>query len=428
MAVSNQEFLVTGVPGVDSLKPKILKWRRQEKLLDKWLVKRLETILPQVMKRSGIDCWIICNKEYNEDPVYWTISPFSRITARRLTILIYYQNKDGIVERYSVTRYPVDNYIQKWTDTSITQMDTLAAFLKELNPEKIGLDISDTFAFADGLSHNLYRKMTASFDDELKEKIVSAEKIVVGWLETRSEEEMAAYNDIVGIAHAMIAEAYSNKVIHPGVTTADDVKYWMMEKTVELGLEPWFDYSVSITRNGTQHFEGDEVIIPGDMLHCDVGFRYLNLCTDTQALCYILKDDELDAPEDLKAAMKVTNRLQDIVAEHFVTGKTGNEILLESLAQAKEEGIKATIYTHPLGFHGHAAGPTIGLWDMQGGVPGDGDYPLHDNTAYSLELNARVYVDTYKAEVRMPLETDILYKNGKVYFLAGRQTEFHLVK
>ena len=428
MAVSNQEFLVANVPGVDSLKPKILKWRRQEKVLDKWLVKRLETILPQVMKRSGIDCWIICNKEYNEDPVYWTISPFSAITARRLTILIYYQNKEGIVERYSVTRYPVDNYIQKWTDTSITQMDTLAAFLKELNPEKIGLDISNTFAFADGLSHNLYRQMTAAFDEEQKAKIVSAENIVVGWLETRCEEEMTAYNDIVGIAHAMIAEAYSNKVIHPGVTTVDDVKYWMMEKTVELGLEPWFDYSVSITRNGTEHFEGDEVIVPGDMLHCDVGFRYLNLCTDTQELCYILKDDELDAPEDLKAAMKVTNRLQDIVAEHFITGKTGNEILLESLAQAKEEGIKATIYTHPLGFHGHAAGPTIGLWDQQGGVPGDGDYPLHDNTAYSLELNARVYVDTYKAEVRMPMETDILYKGGKVYFLAGRQTEFHLVK
>ena len=428
MAVSNQEFLVTGVPSVDSLKSKILSYRQQGILLDKWLEKRIENILPQVMKNAGIDCWIIANNEYNEDPVYWTISPFSCITARRLTILVFYLNSEGKIERYSVTRYPVDNYVQKWTDTSISQMETLAAFLKQLNLDKIGINMSKDFAYADGLSATLYNDMMAVFDDDQKKKVVSAENIAVGWLETRSEEEMAAYNDIVGIAHTMIAEAYSNKVIHPGVTSADDVKYWMMEKTVELRLEPWFDYEVSITRDGHIHLDGDEVILPGDMLHCDVGFRYLNLCTDTQELCYILKDDELDAPEDLKAAMKVTNRLQNIVAEHFITGKTGNEILLGSLAQAEEEGIDATIYTHPLGFHGHAAGPTIGLWDMQGGVPGSGDYPLHDNTAYSLELNAKVYVPSLDREVRMPMETDILYKGGKVYFLAGRQTEFHLVK
>ena len=428
MAVSNQEFLVTGVPSVDSLKSKILSYRQQGILLDKWLEKRIENILPQVMKNAGIDCWIIANNEYNEDPVYWTISPFSCITARRLTILVFYLNGEGKIERYSVTRYPVDNYVQKWTDTSISQMETLAAFLKQLNPDKIGVNMSKDFAYADGLSATLYNDMMAVFDDDQKKKVVSAENIAVGWLETRSEEEMAAYNDIVGIAHTMIAEAYSNKVIHPGVTSADDVKYWMMEKTVELGLEPWFDYEVSITRDGHIHLDGDEVILPGDMLHCDVGFRYLNLCTDTQELCYILKDDELDAPEDLQQAMKVTNRLQDIVIEHFKTGSTGNEILLGSLAQAKEEGIDATIYTHPLGFHGHAAGPTIGLWDMQGGVPGSGDYPLHDNTAYSLELNAKVYVPSLDRQVRMAMETDILYKGGKVFFLGGRQTQFHLVK
>ena len=247
MAVSNQEFLVTGVPSVDSLKSKILSYRQQGILLDKWLEKRIENILPQVMKNAGIDCWIIANNEYNEDPVYWTISPFSCITARRLTILVFYLNGEGKIERYSVTRYPVDNYVQKWTDTSISQMETLAAFLKQLNPDKIGINMSKDFAYADGLSATLYNDMMAVFDDDQKKKVVSAENIAVGWLETRSEEEMAAYNDIVGIAHTMIAEAYSNKVIHPGVTSADDVKYWMMEKTVELGLEPWFDYEVSIT-------------------------------------------------------------------------------------------------------------------------------------------------------------------------------------
>lgn len=428
MAISKQEHLVSEIPSVDSLKSKILSYRQQEKLLDKWLNIRMETILPMVMKRSSIDCWIICNNEYNEDPVYWTITPFSWITARRLTIVIYYLNKEDKVDRYSITRYPIEGYTQKWTNTDISQMDTLASFLKELNPDKIGLNVSKNFAFADGLSHTLYQDMYDAFDDELRSKICSAENVAVGWLETRCEEEMVAYNDIIQIAHTMIAEAYSNKVIHPGVTTADDVKYWMMQKTIELGLKPWFDYEVSITRHGGRHFEGDEIIMPGDMLHCDVGFRYLNLCTDTQELCYILRMDEDEVPEDLQKAMAVTNRLQDITKGEFVTGRTGNEILLKSLEKAKAEGIKATIYTHPLGFHGHAAGPTIGLWDKQGGVEGGGDYPLYDNTAYSLELNARVYVESMGAEIPISMESDILYRDGKVYYMGGRQTKFHTVK
>ena len=426
--ISNQEFLVKDIPSTDSLRSKILNYRQREKLLDKWLVKRLDSILPQVMKEAGIDCWVLINNEYNEDPIFWTLTTYSQITARRLTIMVFRLNKDGSVSRYSVTRYPMDNYKQLWNDQSISQMKTLADTIKSWKVNKIGLNFSDDFAYADGLSYSLYRDFVKELDEEEKAKIVSAENIVVGWLETRSEEEMVAYNDIVQIAHTMIAEAYSNKVIHPGVTSADDVKYWMMQKTTDLGLEPWFDYEVSITRNGKEHYEGDEIIMPGDMLHCDVGFRYLNLCTDTQELCYILKADELDVPDDLKEAMKVTNRLQDIVVENMILGRSGNEILKASIEQAKKEGIRPCIYTHPLGFHGHAAGPTIGLWDHQEGVKGSGDYPLHDNTAYSLELNATVYSKTYGCDIRMAMESDILLKDGKVYFLAGRQENFHVVK
>ena len=426
--ISNQEFLVTGVADVDSLKDKILGYRQRGKLLDKWLVHRLDTLLPKLMKDAGIDCWVLINNEYNEDPIFWTLTTYDQITARRLTIMVFHLEEDGNVSRYSVTRYPMTNFKQLWNDQSVSQMKVLADQIKSWNVKKIGLNFSDDFAYADGLSYSLYRDFTKELDEDLKERIVSAEKIAVGWLETRSEEEMAAYNDIVGIAHTLIGQAFSNKVIHPGVTTADDVKYWMLQKCIDLGLEPWFDYEVSILRNGRDHLEGEEIILPGDMLHCDVGFRYLNLCTDTQELCYILKDDEFDAPADLKAGMAAANRLQDIVIEEFKLGRTGNEILKASLQKARAEGIVPCIYTHPLGFHGHAAGPTIGLWDKQNGVEGSGDYPLHDNTAYSLELNATSYCETYGCDVRFAMESDILLKNGKVYFLAGRQENFHLVK
>ncbi|MBQ1740446.1 MAG: hypothetical protein II042_01835, partial [Erysipelotrichaceae bacterium] len=234
--ISNQEFLVKDIPSTDSLRSKILNYRQREKLLDKWLVKRLDSILPQVMKEAGIDCWVLINNEYNEDPIFWTLTTYSQITARRLTIMVFRLNKDGSVSRYSVTRYPMDNYKQLWNDQPISQMKTLADTIKSWKVNKIGLNFSDDFAYADGLSYSLYRDFVKELDEEEKAKIVSAENIVVGWLETRSEEEMVAYNDIVQIAHTMIAEAYSNKVIHPGVTSADDVKYWMMQKTTDLGL------------------------------------------------------------------------------------------------------------------------------------------------------------------------------------------------
>ncbi len=453
MEISRENFIID-VPSVDELKPKILDYRAQDKLLDSWLVKRLDQVLPQVMKRSGIDCWVVCNNEYNEEPVFWTLAPRSLITARRLTILVFHLKDDGTVDRMSLT-HPVpvigDYYRPMWTNPKgqswgesrilnpnapvteqkgegETQMECLARVLKEINPKVIGLDMSKDFAFADGLSHTLYEEMMEVFDDEQKAKVVSAEKVVVGWMETRIDEEMDAYHGIMQIAHAMIAEAFSSKVILPGVTTNEDVKYWMMQKTVDLGFRPWFDYEVSVRRAGVGEVVGETVIRQGDLLHCDVGFRYLNLCTDTQENAYILKQGETDAPEELKKVMATVNRFQDITLGEFRIGRTGNEILAASLKKAKEEGIVPCLYTHPIGFNGHAAGPTIGLWDKQGGVPGNGDYPMYDNTAYSLELNVRCPVESWGVELTFGAETDVLVRDGKVYFLAGRQDRFHLVK
>ena len=267
-----------------------------------------------------------------------------------------------------------------------------------------------------------------NISEDLKEKIVSAENLCVGWLETRSKDEMEAYNGIMEIAHQLIADAFSSKVVIPGVTTNADVKYFMLEKCVELGLQPWFDFEVSIRRANVGEVSGVDVIRPGDILHCDVGFRYLNLCTDTQENAYVLKLGETDAPEELKEVMRTVNRLQDITIGNFKAGRSGNEILALSLKQAKEEGIVPCIYTHPIGYHGHAAGPTIGLWDMQGGVPGGGDYLMYDDTAYSLELNCKCEVKSWNITLTFGAETDVLFTGGKTYYLAHRQDSFHLIK
>ena len=120
--------------------------------------------------------------------------------------------------------------------------------------------------------------------------------------------------------------------------------------------------------------------------------------------------------------------MQDIVMGQMARGRTGNEILRDSLAQAEAEGIKGSVYCHPIGYHGHAAGPTIGLWDQQQGVPGKGDYELFDDTCHSLELNIRQAIPEWNGqEVRMALEEDIVYTGGKVHLLDARQERLHLI-
>lgn len=236
-------------------------------------------------------------------------------------------------------------------------------------------------------------------DDKYAKRIVSGERLAIGWLETRIPEELVVYPTICRIAHRIIAEGLSNKVIQPGVTTTADVEWWYRERIRQLRLVTWFHPSVTVQRAGEPGRSGSfssrpesTIIMPGDLIHVDFGITYLGLNTDTQEHAYVLKPGETEAPKGLQEALAAGNRLQDILNANFVEGRTGNEILSASLRQARDQGIMPSIYTHPIGYHGHGAGPTIGLWDQQGGVPGRGDYQLYYDTAHSNELNVTVAI------------------------------------
>jgi Xaa-Pro aminopeptidase len=191
----------------------------------------------------------------------------------------------------------------------------------------------------------------------------------------------------------------------------------------------WFQPSISIQRSKDSAYKDSNVIHRGDLLHCDFGIVYLKLCTDTQQNAYVLRDGENAAPKGLRDALAQGNRLQDILLAEMRTGRTGNDVLLAALKRAKGEGLKPSIYTHPLGMHGHAAGPIIGLWDQQGGVPGLGDLPLFEDTVHSIELNVKTDVPEWnKQEVQMALEQDAVFARTGAHFLDKRQTELFLIK
>jgi Xaa-Pro aminopeptidase len=377
-------FIIFG----SSVQAQILSEKERAEKIDEILADKFENLLPQLMDRAGIDMWVIISREYNEDPVLRTMLPATWLNARRRTILVFNRDREkDTLERIAVARYDIgENIASAWDpEQEPDQWKALVDIIEDRKPETLGLNFSKDFAIADGLVKTDHDEFLEVLPEEYREKIVSAEDLAVAWIETRSQKEMELYEALVAQTHAIIAEAFSNKVITPGVTTSEDVVWWMRQKVTELGLETWFHPTVDIQRKEEalkDHVEafssgyGETVIQPGDLLHCDFGITYLRLNTDCQQHAYVLKPGERTAPDYLRNALEKGNRLQDILTSNFQTGKTGNEILAASLTKAKEEGLRPSIYTHPLGLYGHSAGPTIGMWDSQGGVPGTGDYPL----------------------------------------------------
>jgi Xaa-Pro aminopeptidase len=416
-------------------KEKILPLSEQARVKNEWLDHRLHHILPEIMKRTEIDMWVVLAREYNEDPVLESLFPGGVMTASRLTGLIFFRNSDGEVERFSLNSSQSSGpfsrfYTPLWRRGEETQWERLRKLIDEKQPRTIGVNRSEKSAHADGLSAYLYDQLRSILSDEYTKRIVSAEDLVIGWMETRSHKELDIYSGINHIIHSIIDEAFSLDTIHVGVTTTTDLEWWMMEQVRALGLRPWFPFDVDVQRRGEEEKrKTDTVIKPGDLLHCDVGLDYLGLKTDTQRLAYVVPLGEDDAPEGLKTALRTANRFQDIVCENFITGKTGNEILSASLQQAESENIKAQLYTHPIGYYGHGPGPVMGLWDNQDHVPGSGDNILYPDTCYALELNIAQRVPEWdNQEVFIFLEQTVAFTGENIKYLDGRQTELILVR
>jgi len=415
----------------------ILPERERAEVMNDWLHWRLDNIIPKLMRREGIDLWLVINREYNEDPVYMSMVPEPTMAARRNSILIFHDQgeKEG-VKRLSGSYYGMKGWYEgTWTDKKIKQFESLAEVIRKINPKKIAINVSHTSKFGDGLTASLKEKLETALGPKLSKRFVSAENLCIGWLETRSPQELSIYRHICGIAHDIIAEFYSNRVITPDITTTDDVVWWIRDKFRELRLDTWFQPSISIQRSkqaATEYPDKNKVIRRGDLLHCDVGITYLGLCTDMQWQAYVCRIGEEEAPAGIKNALDRANRLAEIFMKEFKYGRTGIEIIDLAMKKATDAGLRPLIYTHPVGNHGHAAGCQLEARPVENapeGIRKEMEYPLYYNTTYSIEFSSTSTVPEWgNQDVRIGFEEDVVFTKEGCRFIDGHQTDLILIK
>ena len=424
--------------------------REQSVLQQQWLEKRITTLLPPLMRKYGIEMWVIPMREYNEDPVFTSLVSPTTFAARRRTIYVFHDrgaekgverialggsSQGGLYEAVRSTK-PVSGtagvagpQAELWGDE---QWQVLKRVLEERNPRVIGIDKSRTFAFSDGLSAGELEGMSEALGPTWTSRFRPVEGLAVDLIASRLPEEEVFYTQLTRLVWSTIEEMFSARTITPGTTRTSDLVWFWRQRVNDLGLGTWFQPSIEVQRRGVtaEQLGADPVIQRGDVLHCDVGITALRLNTDTQHNAYVLLPGESEAPAGLRKALANANRLQDILFEEVRAGRSGNEILRASLAKMRQEGIDGTIYSHPIGIHGHGAGPLIGLWDYQDGVPGRGDHKVIPGMWYSSELQASTAVSEWGGQrVRMAMEEDFFVgPDGMPRWALKRQEALHLVR
>jgi Xaa-Pro aminopeptidase len=411
---------------------RILPLREQDRLIMNILKQRFETILPAAMREAGLDMWVILCQEDDPDPVFRTMIPLSCWTPI-LQMLVFYDRGEEGIERINLSMTDMhDLYDKPWKGFNYwEQWPLLAAIIRERNPKKIGLNIGKTQWAGGGLTHNLYQQFMKAIDPEFRERIVDAEQVCTRWLMTLSDMEVEIYPHIVSIAHQIIAHCYSHQTIHPGVTTTDDLEWVYWQTAHDLGLEVAFKPFFRILRSNADQQTYpvlDKVIRPGDLLHCDVGVRYLRLNTDHQEAAYVLRTGERDAPEGIKNLLFQCNRLQNVFMGGFQRGLSGNEMLNNILQTARAQDIPTPkVYSHSMGLYLHEPGPLIGLPWEQVSNPGRGDVQLEFNSTFTMELSVETHVPEWDQTVRMGAEQDVIFTKDGCMAMDGVQTELYLI-
>lgn len=415
--------------------PKLLAQREQAEAQEMWLKKRLGSLMLPMMKRHGVEMWIVVNEEFHTDPVTPHITPMIPIVGRRDVFVFIDQGER--IERVALVRYAEErlkNHYRMVLPARDKFGDELRKLVDGRNPKTIALNIGGTRGQQSGLTFDGYRFLADALGPENEKRFISAADLLTEFFDTRLPEELEHYRTAVLATDIITRRAFSNEVVKPGKTTAGDIRWWMLQQLNDIGVDTWFQPDIRIQRKAvetgtTSQFlstaSESDIIMPGDLIHVDFGLNYMGLSTDWQKHAYVLKPGEKDAPAGLKAALKNTNRLQDIIFNVARPGMTGAEVYEASMAECKKQNINCQIYSHPIGTHGHGLGPSI---DFRGLVGGGGNKIL-PGSYESIELNTSTNVPEWNNQrVTIMAEDDAHMTPTGYKFFRPRQTAFYLIR
>jgi len=415
----------------------LLDWSEQMAVRDAWLTKRHDMLLP-MMRRHGVDMWIVVNEEFHDDPLTEYVAPARPYTGRR-DVFVFVDAGDEGLRKVAATGYweeTVARFFESPVDPR-PSTEVLKDLYETYRPEVIGLGMGGSRGMTRSLTHDSWSFLASAMGPEAEGHFASAAELIDEYLATRIPEEFDHYERLVALTESITREALSEEVIEPGVTTVGDVRRFMYDELWTHGVQTWFQPDLRVQRRGMQEVGSrgflavapeETVIEPGDLVHVDFGISYMGLDSDWQKMAYVLLPGEGDVPEGLKAALRNTNALQDaLTLRASRPGRTAGEAYRATMAEMEDQDIVAQIYSHPLGNHGHGVGPSIDFRSAdQEGVAAR---PLVEGAYISIELNTKTPVPEWDGQEVFVMQEDPAHLTADGWrFFRPRQEAFYLIR
>lgn len=417
----------------------LLPWSEQITVREQWLVKRHALLLP-MMRRHDVGMWIVVNEEFHDDPLTQYVAPPRPYTGNRDVFVFVDGGAEGL-KKYALTGYIEENlarFFEAPTAEPLPAAATLKALYDKWQPKTIALGIGGSRGQTRSLGEASHRFIAEAMGPEAVSRFVPAAPLIIEYLDTRLPEELEHYRTAVAVTEEIVRRALSAEVIIPGRTTVGDVRRALYDMLWAAGVRTWFQPDLRVQRatgeNATSRgflavARESVVIQPGDLVHIDFGITYMGFDTDWQKMAYVLKPGETQAPAGLRAALRNTNTLQDaLMLRHARPGLTGGAVFTATMAEMKERGIEAMIYSHPLGAQGHALGASIDFRSAQRANPSAQTLTLRPGSYMSIELNTATPVPEWGGKKVLVMMEDCAYLTEEGYrFFRPRQETFYLI-
>jgi len=414
--------------------PRLLSWSEQLAVREAWLVKRHELLLP-MMRRHGVGMWILVNEEFHDDPLTQFVAP-PRPYAGNRDVFVFVDAGEQGLKKFALSSYTEESLTRffEMSEQPRNLQMALAELDAQYKPGTIALGIGGKRGVTRSLTRDSYTLLAEALGPEGEKRFISAAPLIEEYLDTRLPEELEHYRTLVLLTEHVARRAFSPEVVKPGVTTVGDVRRWLYDELGRRGVGTWFQPDLRVQRKGQVNASSrgflavskeDVVIQRGDLLHVDFGISYLGLHSDWQKMAYVLREAEKDVPEGLKRALAHTNALQDAVVRASRPGRSSGEVYDAVMAEMKEKGIEAQVYSHPLGNHGHALGASI---DFRSASRMEAPKPLREGSYIAIELNTRTPVPEWDGQEVFALQEDPAWLTPEGWrFFVPRQEAYYLI-